>query len=83
MCMSFHVYDVIVPVATRSNASSFTRKYASDFKTEYSYKIILLQFLLMRVKANECTFATPLNYQNDAPVGNYCIIAKTFYSKSY
>ena len=61
------MYDVIVPVATRCNASSVIRNNASGFKTEYLFKIILLQFLLMRVKANECTFATSLNFQNDAP----------------
>ena len=64
------MYDVIVPVAIRSNASSFNRNNANGFKTEYSYKIILLQFLLTREKVNNCTFATP---RRDASVGHHWV----------
>ena len=63
---SFCVHDVIVPVATCSHSSSYVRV----FNTEHAYKIILLQFLLMTMKANEYMFVTPLKFQNDTPVGN-------------
>ena len=38
--------DVIVPVATRSNASSFTRNNAGGFKTELQKKIFVTNYFV-------------------------------------
>ena len=46
---------------------SLVIRHASGFKTEHMHKITLLQFLLMTMKTNECTFATSLKFQNSKP----------------